>query len=275
MKISYFPQFTAMQSEPIWKAFLEGCKQNNLTPIENSMSADAAVIWSVLWHGRMLGNWKVYNHYRQQNKPVFIIEVGSLDRGRTWKISINNVNNNGIYPDVIDIDRPAKLGIQLQPINLNRKPTILIAAQHPKSLQWANMPTMEQWIHDTVNKIKQHTARQIIVRPHPRWPINVPFTIEQPIKLSNTYDVYNIDYNHHCVVNYSSGPAIQAAIAGTPVVCDISSLAYPISSTIENIETAHAPDRYNWFVKLCHTEWNVDEIRQGIPQKLLLNRLTN
>ena len=96
MKIAYFPNQTALQSEPIWQAFLEGCKNNNIIPVENSMDAVAAVIWSVLWHGRMKSNQQVYNHYRNQNKPVFIIEVGALKRGTTWKISLNHINALGI-----------------------------------------------------------------------------------------------------------------------------------------------------------------------------------
>jgi hypothetical protein len=25
------------------------------------------------------------------------------------------------------------------------------------------------------------------------------------------------------------------------------------------------PDRTDWFIKLCHTEWTVSEIEQGLP----------
>jgi hypothetical protein len=31
---------------------------------ENSMTADALLIWSVLWSGRMAANQAVYQHYR-------------------------------------------------------------------------------------------------------------------------------------------------------------------------------------------------------------------
>jgi hypothetical protein len=30
------------------------------------------------------------------------------------------------------------------------------------------------------------------------------------------------------------------------------------------------PDREDWFLKLCHTEWTVSEIAQGIPMQRLM-----
>jgi hypothetical protein len=70
-------------------------------------------------------------------------------------------------------------------------------------------------------------------------------------------------------VNHNSGPAVQAAIAGVPIICDSSSLAYPVSDKFENIENIALPDRQEWFLKLCHTEWTVEEIAQGIPLQRL------
>jgi hypothetical protein len=72
------------------------------------------------------------------------------------------------------------------------------------------------------------------------------------------------------VINHNSGPAVQAAINGVPVVCDPSSLAGELSEKLENIESPVLPNRDEWFLKLCHTEWSVDEIARGIPLQRLL-----
>ena len=276
MKISYFPKQMALQSEPIWQSFLEGCKANNLNPIEESMDADMAVIWSVLWYGRLRYNQQIYQHYRQQNKPVFIIEVGSLSRGNLWKISINHITTNGIYPypNILDLERPTKLGLTLQTNNNKRDDAILIATQHRYSLQWENLPDPDQWVNDLIKTIRLYSSRDIIVRPHPRSPINVSMPgvhMQIPHKIENTYDRYDINYNYHCVINYSSGPSIQSAIAGTPIVTSSDSLAYPVSFPIEQINDPYLLDRQKWFIKLSHTEWTVDEIKQGIPQRYLLD----
>jgi hypothetical protein len=43
-------------------------------------TCDVAVIWSVLWQGRMAGNKKVWDDFRSQGKPVVVLEVGGLLR---------------------------------------------------------------------------------------------------------------------------------------------------------------------------------------------------
>jgi hypothetical protein len=97
--------------------------------------------------------------------------------------------------------------------------------------------------------------------------------VEIPNKIPNSYDDFDIDYNFHCVINHNSGPAVQAAIAGIPIICDVSSLAGPISEKWENLENPTVPDRQDWFVKLCHTEWSLAELAQGIPQERLIRSL--
>ena len=162
------------------------------------------------------------------------------------------------------------------PVKENRRQEILIASQHQASLQWEGQPLMSEWIKQTVDSIRQYSHRKIIIRPHPRSKISINLSdvvIEMPKQIPGTYDDFDINYNYHCVINHNSGPAVQAAIHGVPIVCDSSSLAYPVSGKIENIENIILPDRTEWFVNLCHTEWTVEEIAQGIPLKRLEAKL--
>jgi hypothetical protein len=87
--------------------------------------------------------------------------------------------------------------------------------------------------------------------------------IEQPIKLTNTYDSYNLAFDCHAMVNYNSGSGIQAALAGTRPIVDSSSLAHPVSIDINDIEKSYNIDRDQWLVEICHTEYSVREIAQG------------
>lgn len=279
MKLAYFPNQTALQSDPVWQAFLDGGKRCGLAVIENSMEADAAVIWSVLWNGRMRNNKMVFEHYRQQGKPVFIIEVGSLIRGKTWKVSVNNITTEGIYANNSDFlsDRAETLGICLSPENFSRKSEILIATQHDLSLQWQGMPSTHVWVEQLVSEIRKHSNKTVVVRPHPRGIIR-NFTIagvrvEHPRKIPDTYDRFDIDFNYHCVINWNSGVAVQAAIAGTPVITGPTNLANDISGKISEIEGVFLPDRTAWFQRMLHTEWTIDELAQGIPQERLLRLL--
>jgi hypothetical protein len=276
MKFKLYKEYGALNSPPVFAAFEHGIKiLGHEIVTENE---DVAVIWSVLWHGRMASNQLVYEKCIRENRPIIIIEVGNLKRGLTWRISEAHINGLGIFGNIENLDplRPQKLGVSLQPKKIRRRAEILIATQHSRSLQWQGQPSMEQWIRDTIVKIKRHSSRRIVVRPHPRSQIREKFAdavIEVPKKLINTYDEYDINYDYHCVINCNAGPSVQAVINGTPIICDSSSLAFPVSEKWENLETPLLPDCNDWFLKLCHTEWTVDEIGQGIPLARLENSI--
>lgn len=268
MRFRLYREHGALNSQPVFDAFEKGL----LSLGHESVKTDDAipVIWSVLWSGRMAANKQIYDKSQLNGTPIVILEVGSLIRGTTWRVSVNNINGLGVFGNdaSLDNDRPTKLGVNLKPVQEKRRGDILIATQHYHSLQWENMPSMKQWTEKKIEQIRQHTKRRIVVRPHPRalFPLTLRnIIVERPQRLPGTYDDYNIFYGYHCVINHNSGPAVQAAIAGVPVICDSSSLAGELSDTIENIENIKLPDREEWFLKLCHTEWTVPEIRTGIP----------
>jgi hypothetical protein len=272
MRVAYFPNQYAQNSAPVMSAVLSSLRNHGHTTVENNLDADAAVIWSVLWSGRMATNQDIWNHYRQAGRPVVVVDVGALYRGETWKIALNTVTAEGYYghQENLDLDRPRRLGISLA-INLSTNPKIVVAAQHARSLQVANLSSMEAWITDQVQQLQQVTDRPIVVRPHPRsclrvgrmqdLPKNV--IIEQPQKLINTYDSYNLAFDCHAMVNYNSGPGIQAALAGTRPVVDRTSLAHPVGINIKDIELPYTVDRDQWLIEICHTEYTLKEIEQG------------
>jgi hypothetical protein len=68
----------------------------------------------------------------------------------------------------------------------------------------------------------------------------------------------------HAIININSGPGIQAAIAGVRPVVDASSLAHPVGIRITDIEAPYECDREKWLVEICHTEYTVEELTQGI-----------
>lgn len=276
MNLRLYREHGSLNSKQVFDAFEEGAKKIGWS---TSDPDGIPVIWSVLWAGRMSANKEIYFSARRLDRPVIIIEVGNLKRNVTWRISVNNINGTGEFYNKLNLDRdrPTKLGVSLKPINHNRRHEILIASQHQQSLQWQGMPAMDQWVASTIDEIKKHTDRDIIVRPHPRSPIrrsnSIP-NIHLPRKVSGSYDDFDIDYNYHCVINFNSGPAVQSAINGTPVVCDKTSLAWPVSDKIENIEKIQLLDREQWFLELCHTEWTLDEIRKGLPLMRFLSLRT-
>lgn len=270
MKLAYFPEYTALNSGPVLKAFLDSAR-NHFSLVENSLDADAAVIWSVLWNGRMRSNQQVWDHYKKHNRPVIVIDVGALHRGRTWKIAVDSITADGYYGHQtnLDLDRPRKLGISLS-VNTSSNPNIVIAAQHSSSLQTSRLESVERWIQEQIQSIRKVSDRHIVIRPHPRSRLDhrklflsAHESIQQPQKIVSTYDSYDLAFDCHALVNYNSGPGIQAALAGTRAIVDRTSLAWPVSTAIHDIENTYDIDRTRWLIEICHTEYTVEEIARG------------
>jgi len=271
--VAYFPLQCAKNSSPVISAMLDSLRQAGVSTQENSWDADAVIIWSVLWAGRMAANQAVWSHYRSLGRPVIIIDVGALYRGETWKIALNSITADGYYghTENLDWNRPRKLGISLA-LNFTRNPRIIVAAQHARSLQVTGLVSMEGWIIDQVQRLRTVTDRPIVVRPHPRSAldraglVHLPkdVIIETPQRIDNTYDSYNLAFDCHAIINHNSGPGIQAALAGTRPIVDSTSLAHPVSIAHADIDRPYDRDRDQWLVEICHTEYTVQEIQQGL-----------
>jgi len=277
MKFNIFRQYGALNSGPIFDAFSQGLRAADQE--EGNDINSIPVIWSVLWAGRMLGNKIIYENAVKNNIPVVIIEVGNLQRNQTWRISVDHVNANGYFANELQLDdNRLKLFPKLKEQLSNRKSEILITTQRHESLQWSNQPSTEVWLTNIIKLVKSYTDRPIVVRYHPRSlkrPVIAGVKTEIPKKISSTYDEFDMSYNYHCVINHCSGTTIQSAVNGCPIICDPSGLAYPVSEKWTNLDNATLPNRHDWYVKLCHTEWTVDEIAKGIPLMRLLPYLQN
>jgi hypothetical protein len=277
MNISIFNKFGALNSGPVFEAFRNGCKKHRIRVTEHNMSADVAVIWSQLWTGRMSPNRAVWDEFSASGRPVIVLEVGQLNRGVTWKMGINGVNARGWFGEGIEPGRAKKLAVRLQP--WHQGDHILIAMQRTDSEQWAGLPPAQQWLDQTIAKLREHTDRTIVVRPHPRQKLQPKMGVkfQTPLSLRGTYDEFDFRSNLKnawAVVNENSGPGSQAVIDGVPAFVGAYSMAAPVANLdYALIEKPHMPDRAAWLDELCHTEWTLGEITTGNPIKRLLGRL--
>jgi hypothetical protein len=279
MKFSLWTEYGALNSKPVFTAFANSLVDNGHTVIYNDDSADINVIWSVLFNGRMARNKAVWD----QKKPTIVLEVGGIKRGTTWKVGLNGINRDAYFgPNNNDDARVLSLGLTLKPWRTNSD-FILICGQHDKSLQWQGMPSMSQWLLDTIDTIRTHSERPILFRPHPRCPLP---TIEnefknvyrqQPVQLPNSYDDFDMGFdNVHATISYSSNPGVHSIINGIPAFVGTSSLAYDVANDIDfmhDIEDPIMPDRQQWLNDYSHTEYTLEEISQGLPLNLLTSKL--
>jgi hypothetical protein len=284
MKIEVWTKHGPLNSKPIFDAFVRSLYDaGDQVYLNESTNADVAVIWSVLWRGRMEQYKKIWNHYRSQGKPVLVLEVGGLRRNQSFKIGINGINRDADFANQeFDDKRWPIFKHKLRPWNPSGE-MIVICGQHDTSEQWKGMPRMEQWINQQIIEIRKYTSRPILVRPHPRNPIQIKegefenVKIRFPKKDYNTYD--DTDFKSTlkrtwAVVNHSSNPAMEAVINGIPVFVSESSLCHDVGNTnLADINTPAMPNRMTWAYKLSYTEWFKDEIEQGIPWRRIRKRL--
>lgn len=278
MKISVWPSQVPANGHELYQTLCDYISKTD-DVVTGTFDADAALIWSVLWNGRMSRNHSVWKEYRGRNKPVIVIEVGGLVRNTTWKLSINGINRSATFPLIkkLDYDRPKKLGVNLK--LWHNGDYILICGQHGKSEQWKNMPAMDDYYKQTVLEIKKHSDRPIVIRSHPRYRENLFFQIDKnfydsykiewntPKQIHKTYDSFDLEpllAHCHCTISHSSNSGISSIIEGTPAIVSEESLAYDVAnSSIELIENLNKPNREQWLVELCHKEWLEEELENA------------
>jgi len=284
MKLEVWTEHGPLNSKPIFDAFIQSLRDaGDQVYLNRSADADVAVIWSVLWRGRMQGYKKIWDEYRSRGKPVIVIEVGGLRRNQSFKIGINGINRDADFADQeFDDKRWPLFNLTLRPWKPSGE-LIVICGQHDSSEQWRGMPKMENWIRQQITNIRKYTTRPILVRPHPRNQISFNekdfenVKVRMPKRDHRTYD--DTDFRATlgrtwAVVNHSSNPAMEAVIRGIPVFVSASSLCHDVGNTeISDINSPAMPNRITWAQRLAYTEWFEDEIRMGLPWQRIKKRL--
>tara|TARA_B100000575_G_C23114044_1_gene643810 strand:- start:11 stop:883 length:873 start_codon:yes stop_codon:yes gene_type:complete len=284
MRLEVWTEYGPLNSKPIFDAFVKSLKDAGDTVYLNkSANADVAVIWSVLWRGRMEQYKRIWNDYRSRGKPVIVLEVGGLRRNESFKIGINGINRDADFANQqFDDKRWPLFKHTLKQWN----PTgdmIVICGQHDASEQWKGLPRMEKWIKQQIQEIRKYTTRPILVRPHPRNTIQFKESdfenvkVRMPKRDFRTYDDTDFKVTLErtwAVVNHSSNPAMEAVIRGIPVFVSESSLCHDVGNIkLADINTPAMPSRLNWANWLSYTEWFKDEIEAGLPWARIKKRL--
>lgn len=135
------------------------------------------------------------------------------------------------------------------------------------------------WIQETVNEIRKHTDREIIIRPHPR-------NLRAGLKGAHSIKGKNIKVSEnlteggsqgglgldadlrqaHCVVTYNSLSAIESVCDGIPTFAmNDGSMIWPIAhkdlSNIENLK--YDIDIKQWCYDIAYTQWTTEEQIKG------------
>lgn len=94
---------------------------------------------------------------------------------------------------------------------------------------------------------------------------------DRPIKIKAKTDGGLGDFLHKCwgLVTHSSVAGVEAACMGFPVFGPETSPAFPISASIDDIETPIRPDRDPWLKTLAYSQFTTQEIFSGSAWRII------
>lgn len=136
------------------------------------------------------------------------------------------------------------------------------------------------WANEIINKIRMHSARPIIVRPHPgdkKTREKLHFT-QRRVKISSSANIKDDLQNAWACVVYNSSPSVASLIEGVPVFvtdpnanrsqsCEVANL------DLRKIEVPELKDRQQWIEKISMCHWNFVELYSGEAWTFFKNNL--
>ena len=87
MRIEAWPIHGPMNSKNIFKKFIDSMqKAGDEVIVDRETNGDVAVIWSVLWRGRMQSYKGIWDRYRNQGKPVIVCLLYTSDAADVLRV---------------------------------------------------------------------------------------------------------------------------------------------------------------------------------------------
>lgn len=179
----------------------------------------------------------------------------------------NNYANKNSNPDKWNQIKQ-RLGLELKPWRKNGE-HILICGQRDGgwSMKGIDMPA---WTLQTVKQIRQSTDRPIVVRPHPKNPINPAlFAQYANVNISGNERLEQDLHNAWAGVFFNSSASVASVLAGIPVFAsDQDCVAWAVANTdLGQIENPTQIDREQWLWDLSAAHWTDDESKIGLIYK--------
>jgi hypothetical protein len=209
----------------------------------------------------------------QDNRTFYYMDTGyfgnerSTDNPNGWKYWHRIVKNNLQHGEIIarPNDRFKKFNKTFSPWKKSGN-KILVAAPDDKPCKFYGI-TKDQWVAETVAKIKEHTDRPVVVRE--RAPKRIDRIITDTLQKALDDDVF-------ALVTYNSVAAIESVFHGIPAFTMApANAASPVAlQDLSKIETPYYADKdklYAWGCHLAYGQFHTTELRNGQALEMLLN----
>lgn len=245
--------------------FAQGCRAPVTSDADfvYESSTDPIVLRGILKYKLMQRCWA-------DQRKFYFMDTGYLGNQRYfknpngWKLYHRIVPDNFQHSNIIPrpADRWEKLKIQVH----QRRPAgnkIIVAAPDEKPCRVYNIE-LNEWIDQTVAKLKQHTDRTIEVRQRAknRQDRTRNSTLEQAL------------VGAHALVTFNSNAATEAVILGYPAfVLAPCHAAEPVANRdLSLIETPYYPSQdklHQWLCHLAYGQFHIKELSDGSAKAIL------
>ena len=234
--------------------FARGCGATPVADFDYNASQDPIVLRGILKHKLMKQCW-------QDGRTFYYMDTGYFGNGR-WKTWHRITRNNLVQAKILDVpgDRWERHNIKFRPWRRGRE--IVVATPDEKPCKFYGID-LETWITETVDKIKQHTDRPVVVRR--RAPLRIDRiqndTLEQALQ------------DAHALVTFNSNAAVESVLMGVPVFTLAPNAAEPVGlQDLSQIEAPYYPEQdklYAWASSLAYSQFHNTELANGSALKIL------
>lgn len=202
-----------------------------------------------------------YSAFEAQGGRLVVFEEAYTRRlwpVKHFAVSLDGHNGSGTWHPG-GASRWRTLGLQVQPWRVDGD-HVLVCGQ--RGIGSPEMRSPPGWHEDVARRLKKWTDRPIIVRPHPgKNKASAPPLEDQ---LQNCW----------CVVVWSSAVAVQALVAGIPVIVEAPHhiLDGAVLRGISRVERPTFTNREDALERMAWAQWTMDEILAGAPFRHLCPR---
>jgi len=248
--------------------FAQGCGKNHVSTKNFNYhdSAEPIVLRGILKHKIMKRCWK-------DHRTFYYMDTGYFGNERTeynpngWKYWHRIVKNDLQHGEIIarPDDRFKKFNKTFTPWKKTGS-KILIAAPDEKPCKFYGVDK-DQWVAETVAKIKEHTDRPVVVRE--RAPKRIDRIATDTLQRALDNDVF-------ALVTYNSVAAIESVFYGIPAFTMApTNAASPVAlQDLSKIETPYYADKdklYAWGCHLAYGQFHTSELKNGQAMEILLH----
>ena len=247
--------------------FAHGCKSKAISTDEFSYNAgnQPLVLRGIL-------KKKIIHQCLKDHRTFYYMDTGYFGNERTatnpngWKYWHRIVKNNLQHGEIVP--RP---GDRFKAFNKKFSPwkkdgrKILVAKPDEKPCRFYGID-LNQWLENTVNEIKKHTDRPVVIRE--RAPKRIDRIATDTLQQALDDDVF-------ALVTFNSVAAVESIFHGIPAfTLAPANAASPVAlQDLTKIETPYYPDMdklYAWGCHLAYGQFHVSELKNGKAKEILL-----